>query len=337
MNIRHLLSTIALIVPASLSAAAPAKAARAPSRGGVAEQRVTFPVRLSDGSTYTLVGHYYARGGSHARPLQVLVHGATYDHGYWDAGVINGDDYSYARYMAARGYEVLAVDQLGAGESDKPAGYALDLHEAAGALHQVIASLRTRGNPTGRPFPTIALVGHSNGSLTSIVEESVYHAADALVVTGWGHTYSPLLVDPAYVQSLLGAPYLQPWSIPEPLRAALFYYLPAADPAVVSFDALSLSSTMATGTFIDLLVHLSAPTQDGVGGVTGPVLVQLGDHDAIAPAAYAPLEPGYWQSARVTVQPLADMGHDVNLHRNHAASWTAIDGWLAATLGDDCD
>jgi pimeloyl-ACP methyl ester carboxylesterase len=35
---------------------------------------------------------------------------------------INGHEYSFARYTAERKYAVLAVDRLGAGESDKPNG-----------------------------------------------------------------------------------------------------------------------------------------------------------------------------------------------------------------------
>ena len=43
--------------------------------------------------------------------------------------------------------DVLAIDQLGAGESDQPYGYFLTLDETASGLHQVLASLRER-DPT---------------------------------------------------------------------------------------------------------------------------------------------------------------------------------------------
>ena len=51
--------------------------------------------------------------------LQVLVHGFTYNHIYWDSRSINGVDYSYARYMADQGYAVLAQDLLGTGQVER--------------------------------------------------------------------------------------------------------------------------------------------------------------------------------------------------------------------------
>ena len=304
---------------------------------GIQVDRVTFPVTLSDGGTYQIVGYRYHRPGAHG-PLQVLVHGATYDHRYWDAGTLDGVEYSYARYMAARGHDVLAIDQLGAGESSKPSGYFLNLSETADSVGQLLASLRTRQNPLGKRFHSIALVGHSNGSITAIREESIHHQADALVVTGWGHTATPLPLDPAPILALLQAPYLPSNAFPEPFRAFLFYHAPSTDPAMPQYDATTLASTMASGQFIDTFGVAAAPTLDGVADVTGPVLVQLGDHDLLSPASNAALEAGYWTSASsVDVQALPEMGHDVNLHLNHAESWTEIDAWVRATTDQDDD
>ena len=42
--------------------------------------RVDFAVTLSDGNTYTIAGHLYYQGSFRNRPLQVLVHGGTYNH-----------------------------------------------------------------------------------------------------------------------------------------------------------------------------------------------------------------------------------------------------------------
>src|SRR5690242_3249504 len=130
-------------------------------------ERESFPVVLSDGSSAQIVGYLYYHGSYRERPLQVLVHGGTYTHTYWDAPTINGVDYSYARYMARQHYAVLAVDQLGSGESSHPQGDTVTLQEAANALHQVLTSLRTDANPIGVGFPRLALVGHSFGSITA--------------------------------------------------------------------------------------------------------------------------------------------------------------------------
>ena len=54
-------------------------------------------------------------------PVQLLLHGATYDHTYWSA---------YARLAAARGFATLNLDRLGYGRSDHPDAATLDLPAA---------------------------------------------------------------------------------------------------------------------------------------------------------------------------------------------------------------
>src|SRR5512134_1855726 len=79
--------------------------------------RVAFPVTLSDNQVYTVVGYLYTPQGNNEHiceerrdSVQVLLHGGGYDHRYWDAGTINGSEYSYAHEMARRCYSVLALD-----------------------------------------------------------------------------------------------------------------------------------------------------------------------------------------------------------------------------------
>lgn len=323
-------ASFALVLTASTAEAKPHPRA-------ISVDRVVFPVTLSDQATYDLVAYRYHRAGGHG-PLQLLVHGASYDHRYWDAGSLGGEDYSYARYMVERGYDVVALDLLGAGESDKPFGFFLNLNESASSLSQVIAQLRAKHNPTGKKYHRVALVGHSNGTVTAIREEATYHLADALVTTGWGHTFAPVPIDFGPIFVALQQPYLQPDAFPLPLRTFLFFHLPETDPAMPAYDAGTLATTMASGQFFDTLMTSLNPPSDGVGAVTGPVLVQLGDHDVLAPGELASIEAGYWTSASsVTVQELGEMGHDVNLHLNREQSWTAIDAWLRDTFDDGED
>src|SRR5829696_155304 len=106
-------------------------------------ERVSFPVTLADGSAAEVVGYLYYKGSFHNRTLLLALHGATYNHKYWDVPAINGHEYSFARYMAERKYAVLAIDQLGTGESSKPAdGDLLTLRQTGSAIHQVITHLR---------------------------------------------------------------------------------------------------------------------------------------------------------------------------------------------------
>ena len=149
--------------------------------------RLDFSVTLSDGNTYTIAGFLYYSGSFRNRPLQVLVHGGTYNHKYWDVPAINGNNYSYARFMAQNGYALLAIDQLGTGDSSKPSGDFVTLNETASSLHQVLVQMRGVNNPLGYAYQRIVLVGHSFGSINSILVQGLYHDADALVVTALGH------------------------------------------------------------------------------------------------------------------------------------------------------
>ncbi len=314
----------------------------------VRADRLSFPVTLSDGHAYTVVGYLYHQGKKvHNRALQVLVHGATYDHEYWDIPSIDGHEYSYARYMADQGYNVLALDLPGAGESSKPDGDFFGLDEAASSLHQVVSSLRTHSNPAGRGFGTIALVGHSNGSVTAIYTQATYADADALVTTGWVHGCRGLPVDPT--DPLLGAALAFPYvALPGFVRAPLFYYAPFADPNVIAYDNANMANAMPRHQFLDLLsVHgdIAARCASGTATtltrsqlVTAPVLVQAGQFDlAIAPAGIinnAPTEKSFFAaSPSVTVQVLPNIGHAFNGHTTNHQGWTQIDGWLRHTLG----
>jgi len=73
---------------------------KADDNNGVKVDRLDFQVTLSDGATYTIAGFLYYQGSFRNKLLQALVHGGTYNHKYWDAPTINGQSYSYARFMA---------------------------------------------------------------------------------------------------------------------------------------------------------------------------------------------------------------------------------------------
>jgi pimeloyl-ACP methyl ester carboxylesterase len=302
--------------------------------------RLTFPVTLPDGSNHTIVGYLYYHGSFRDRPLQVLVHGATYNHTYWDFRTVNGEAYSYARYMAApeRKYAVLAIDQLAAGESSHPEnGLGVTLFETATALKQVIDRMRSGDNPLGYAFGRIVLVGHSAGSINAIFVQSTWRSADALVVTAARHTTSfPLSLGiqtvAPFIPILAALPY---FNLPPDLRAGLFYYPPAADPAVIAADNASAdfwTGGQVTSTFVAFLYPLAAPEIDGVSNVNGPVLIQLGEFDALFPAGNDAAETALWSKTTPTVQTIAGIGHNFNLHLNRRQSWDGIATWLSTTL-----
>lgn len=302
--------------------------------------RLEFPVTLPDGSQQTIVGFLSYHGSFRDRPLQVLVHGATYNHTYWDFPDVNGNSYSYARFMAApeRKYAVLAIDQLAAGYSSHPAnGLGVTLLETATAIRQVIEAMRSGNNPLGYAFPRIVLVGHSAGSVNATLVQALWHPADALVVTAARHAtglpLSPGIEAVAPVVPALGQ--LSYFQLPAALREQLFYYPPGADSAVIAVDNATAdvwTGGQVTSTFAAFLYPLMAPEIDQVSRVSGPVLIQLGEFDALFPAGNDAGEIALWSSTSPTVQTIRGVGHDFNLHLNREESWAGIASWLSSTL-----
>ena len=325
---------IALMTAALIVSAISSSSARQPDFGNsIKVERLVFPVSLSSGAA-NVVGYLYYHGSYQERPLQVVVHGATYNHTYWDFPI---EGYSYARYMAARHYNVLAIDLPGAGESDTPFGATLGLADTSGAVHQVVDAMRSGNNTVGHAFGPIVLVGHSAGSIASTVAQAGDEpVADALVITASRHLVGRVLELQAargvidLLQALAGifegVPY---FSLPPEYRTLLFYFPGAADPAVIAEDNRT-ADQWTNGQLGTTFGAFFNPAVDRVGEVTGPVLIQLGTHDALFPADFPEDEQAWWASATVDMQTLTGIGHNFNLHRNRAEGWQAIDTWIRA-------
>jgi pimeloyl-ACP methyl ester carboxylesterase len=306
-------------------------AAAAESGQDIKVERLSFPVTLSDGSPAEVVGHLYYKGSFHNRTLLLAIHGANYNHKYWDVPDINGHEYSFARYMAERKYAVLAIDQIGAGESTKPAdGDSVTLDQTASAIHQVITQLRSGSNGAGYAFERVVTVGHSLGSINAVYEQGTYHDADAVITTGMGHVPHAIPVPAELIAYLSQFEY---FAVPSELRPVMFYYAPGADPDVIQYDRDNLADFLARAQLTTgiLTAFNFDQTALRVGSVNGPVLVQLGEFDGLFPASLAGAEAAYFTGAsNVTVQPLAGVGHDFNTHFRNHEGWRLMDEWLRA-------
>jgi pimeloyl-ACP methyl ester carboxylesterase len=292
-------------------------------------ERLTFPVTLSDGSAAEVVGYLYYKGSYRNRTLLLALHGATYNHKYWDVPAVNGHEYSFARYMAERKYAVLAIDQLGTGESTRPAdGDLLTLDQTASAIHQVIARLRSGGGGLGYAFERVVTVGHSLGAINAIYEQGTHHDADAVVSTGMGHVPHELPVPAEVIGEMLQHEYSM---APGEARAPLFFHAPGADPEVIAYDRDVLADLLSRGQLVTGILAGFDTSATRVGSVTGPVLAQLGEFDALYPTSYAAGEAAYFTSASsVTVQSLAGVGHNFNMHFRNHEGWRLMDEWLRA-------
>jgi pimeloyl-ACP methyl ester carboxylesterase len=294
-------------------------------------QRVVFPVTLADGNTYSLVGYLYYQGSHRNRPIQVTLHGGNYNHKYWDIPELNGQAYSYARYMARQHHAVLALDLLGTGESSKPDADFLTFQQMGSAVHQVLASLRSGEGPIGYSFEQIALVGHSLGSALAASVQGTYADADVLVSTGLVFVPYQRPLDPALVMELAKNPYFK---LPPDVRGTIFYAVSQADPAVIAYDLAKLDDFIPRGYVFTIFPFLEDPTVTKVNQVASPVLIQLGELDVLAPGSLADSEASVWSGASsVSVQVIPKLGHILNAHYGSAKGWAGIDAWLTEKLG----
>lgn len=149
------------------------------------------------------------------QPVQILIHGGTYDHTYYD-WPYQPDRYNYVRYMTQRGFTTLNLDRIGYGHSDHPAAASMNFDVAANTTHQIVQYLRQ--GALGKQFGTVTVNGYSMGGLTAQVEAGKFHDVDALMVHAVGHglltprstlrlgTFAyPALLDPKFAD--------KPWAL----------------------------------------------------------------------------------------------------------------------------
>ena len=97
------------------------------------------------------------RGSREPATVQLVVHGATYNHLYWNFPYGDGY-YSYVDAATAAGYATFDVDRIGDGNSSRPPSGELDLTAGAVALHDAVTALRT-GAVDGHAFRHMIIAG----------------------------------------------------------------------------------------------------------------------------------------------------------------------------------
>jgi pimeloyl-ACP methyl ester carboxylesterase len=326
---RRALAVLGVLVAALLTTFAPAAGAdTAPLPTCTAH---TLQVRIADPgpASSTLFGQLCYAGPQVPGTVQLLVHGATYDHDYWDFPVGDGY-YSYVRAATRVGYATFNVDRIGAGDSSHPESSQLDISAGAVALHDTITALRS-GAVGGAAFSHVVYVGHSFGSIHGWVEASRYHDVDAMIVTGALHTFPPAALaaslaaiypavnDPRFADSGLDPGYI---TTRPGTRGPLFYYPATTDPQVVAADDASKDvATLAQLFQVLPMVQAPTPADAPSRQITVPVLVIVGENDALfcAPdcadrAAVQQAEaPFYAPEAHLHVVVIPRTGHDLAL------------------------
>lgn len=312
--------------------------------------RYVIPVHASalDLTTYHVVAWlcYQQEPG---KVVQVLVHGGTYGHIYWDfpCSACQTGNYSYAQYMAQAGYTTLSYDRLGYGESDHPLPELVTVQMAAYVLSQLMADLKT-GAYGGPTFQKVVVVGHSIGSAIVVDEaaDSTLTRPDAVIISGFLHAVDlarvsliltevqPALLDPDPRLNRLPPGYLT--TIPG-TRGQIFYYQPNADPNVIAEDEATKEAVTDSELTTFFTIAASTVSQQ----ITVPVLEAVGQYDNIfclglfdcsnTSAVQSEEAPFFAPAAQLQVVVIPQAGHDLNLQENATTAWyPQIPQWLQA-------
>lgn len=273
------------------------------------------------------------------REVDVLTHGATYTHAYWDWPQ-QPNIYSYVGMALRDSRATLNYDRIGNGDSTLPPSAAeITMTSDAWVLHQLVVGLKFLG------YRHINSVSHSYGSGVALAEATTSYPdhvkVNDLVLTGYLHRPSnpavtagnyPANQDPKFPDDLDGG-----YLTSRPGVRGTSFHAPTSDPAVVAFDEDHKDLVSLTG-LLGFLAARGVPPNDNISNlVTVPVLVVNGQQDAIfcyQPAVFncadeaavtANEAPFY---ANVEVHTIPESGHDLTLHRSAGDSYAIISHWI---------
>jgi pimeloyl-ACP methyl ester carboxylesterase len=305
-----------------------------------------LPVAISPESPkkYKVFGRLCGyRSNLKKQTVQILVHGTTYSHNYWD-WPYQPDRYSYVRKMTQAGYATFAIDRIGIGKSSRPPSEEVNLKSNVYVLHQVIESLR-KGKLDGVKFRRIELVGHSYGSLVIAAEVTEHNDVDGVILSGVLHNgipeifqkltsnfYYPAQQDPRFANQNLPDGYLT--IIPNGELGKTFYNLSVADPKVIALN----EENKETVTIAELKTFPPITTDSATGRsilnfsseqIRVPVLIVVGQNDTLfcsnqvcdSSDNVLTEENSYFsKKAKLKTYVLSNAGHAINLHPN-AIEW----------------
>jgi len=334
------------VVAVVAATVAPFARVQAAEAAEVSCRRADLGVALAEGqpALYAVTGQLCAteRELRDGATVQLLVHGAAYNHDYWDFGRVDATTYSYARAVADHGIATFALDEIGAGGSSHPPSQLVTLDAAAYVAHEVVRALRA-GRVNGTHFAKVITVGHSLGSVVAWVEAIRYADVDGVIVTGAAHSVSrrfdravpdsfyEAVKDPRFLRTGLDPGYLT--TVPG-TRASLFFaaFIPEDEdrkdvvPAGEMASALRIVASKAT-------LGIRVPVLTILGGNDVPTCgpnTEGGYFDCSSGAAVARQEAAFYsRQARIHACVVPNAGHDLNLTLNHSLQVADAVAWSA--------
>jgi hypothetical protein len=334
LPVRRLVAAVAL---ACGTLAAPAMPARATAVPSCTTHRLAVRIADPGPADQTLWGRLCYPGTARPDRVQLLVHGSTYDHRYWDFPAGDGL-YSYVRAAALAGYATFDVDLIGDGGSSHPPSDRLNVPAGAVALHDTITALRS-GSLDGHAFSRIAWVGHSLGSIHAWYEISRYHDVDAAVLTGGLHAGNPeaaTIIHPAAEDPKFAGAGLDPGYVTTVPGTRDFFYDPAtSDPAVIAADEANKDvATVTPSPPLPVPMDITVPVLLVSGQRDRAQCVGVPVYDCADPASVRAYESQFYRpEAHLTVKTIPATGHSLALSTTAPVTDAVMLAWLRSSFG----
>ena len=304
---------------------------------GVHVQDLRVEVEVWDDEPTTLFARWYEHPSAIdeiAGPAAVLVclPGGTYDHAYWDLDV-PGEEYSFARWMAERGYVVVAFDSLGTGASTRPE-HETGFPEQACATAAAVEVIREQV-PEGTP---IIAVGHSMGGYHAIVQQAAARSYDALAVLGTTIGVVGIIPLPdELIDAARGGPearaaiidavvqsFAEPYAPGDRTDLRDAFHLADVPESVLRADVEQTTTVVPRLAAAQSTVPWFAA--EAAAAVDVPVFLSYGEVD-VSLAPYE--EPKYFTGSNdVTLYVLRGSAHCHNMATTRLQQWRRLEQWL---------
>ncbi|XKH52413.1 alpha/beta hydrolase [Citricoccus nitrophenolicus] len=268
--------------------------------------------------------------------------GGSYGRSYWDLQPSGVTGYSAAEHWARQGYIVVAADQLGVGDSDRPSdGDAVRIADMAEAGAGLVASLN-RLMVAGDLHPALPAleqarfigVGHSLGGSLVVTQQALHRSYDAIVNIGFtqgdkGAVEAPEGADTSDLEALalaqVGAFFeggSESYGLPTKVGSRAWLFGPGDDQRIVDED-IQTAVTWPRGPYAEAL--LPGQTAAYAAAVDAPTFLGFSEIDI---PEFPRREPGYFGSANdLTLFVLPDAAHCSNFSPRRVDLWDRITAW----------
>jgi pimeloyl-ACP methyl ester carboxylesterase len=269
-----------------------------------------------------------------AQPIFFAFPGGGHSKWYYDPDIGSRDDYSMARYFAARGCVFVACDHLGVGESSYPGAdtMTIELLVAVNALtvRAVLDALvRTASGRPGRQPPGVIGIGHSMAGGLLTMQQAAHRSYHGLALLGWS-AFEQLTSDKIAVRD--GIPADGGGALPAHVppgylarrrgRAQRYCYYWEDVPA----DVIEADTRAA----VAIPPALGPMNEPGIvtaeaARIDVPLLVAVGERDLCEEPRREP--QAYLSSEDISLLIVPRSGHNHNLSGGRAALWRRVVEW----------